>query len=63
MNNISIPNGLRRRVHELRREFPQILGEVQIIIDNTGAYLVTENTVIEINQPTNNEIFPQYTIH
>lgn len=59
MNNISIPNGLRRKVHELRREFSQISGEIQIIIDNTGAYLVTENTVIEIDQPTNNEIIPQ----
>ena len=60
MNNILISNGLRRRVHELRREFSQTLGEVQIIIDNTGAYLVTENAVTEIDQPTNNEIIMQY---
>ncbi|RHZ68083.1 hypothetical protein Glove_297g23 [Diversispora epigaea] len=60
MNNIPIPDSLRKRVHELRREFPQILGEAQVIIDNTGAYLVTENTVIEINQPVNNEITMQY---
>ena len=60
MNNISIPNGLRKRVHEIRREFLQILGETQIIIDNTGAYLVTENAVTEIDQPTNSEIITQY---
>jgi hypothetical protein len=60
MNNILISNGLRRRVHELRREFSQTLGEAQIIIDNTGAYLVTENAVTEIDQPTNNEIITQY---
>ncbi|RHZ80099.1 hypothetical protein Glove_139g323 [Diversispora epigaea] len=60
MNNIPIPDSLRKRVHELRREFPQILGEAQVIIDNTGAYLVTGSTVIEIDQPTNNEITTQY---
>ncbi|RHZ88358.1 hypothetical protein Glove_23g256 [Diversispora epigaea] len=60
MNNIPIPDSLQKRVHELRREFPQILGEAQVIIDNTGAYLVTESTVIEIDQPTNNEITTQY---
>ena len=60
MNNITISNGLRRKVHELRREFSQILGETQIIIDNTGAYLVTENIVTEIDQPINNEIITQY---
>ncbi|RHZ85997.1 hypothetical protein Glove_57g29 [Diversispora epigaea] len=32
----------------------------QVIIDNTGAYLVTESTVIEIDQPANNEITMQY---
>ncbi|RHZ75139.1 hypothetical protein Glove_217g129 [Diversispora epigaea] len=28
--------------------------------DNTGAYLVTENAVTEIDQPMNNEIITQY---
>ena len=60
MNTIPISNNLRRRVHELRRELQQILGETRVIIDNTGAYLVTENAVTEINQPTNNEIDTQY---
>ncbi|RHZ48071.1 hypothetical protein Glove_561g4 [Diversispora epigaea] len=60
MNNIPIPDSLRKRVHKLQREFPQILGEAQVIIDNTGAYLVTESTVIEIDQPVNNEIITQY---
>ena len=60
MNNTTILNSLRRRVHELRREFPQVLGGAQIIIDNTGAYLVTESTVTEIDQPANNEIVTQY---
>jgi hypothetical protein len=60
MNNIPISNGLRKRVHELRKEFSQILGEAQLIIDSTGAYLVTENAVTEIDQPTNNEIITQY---
>ena len=59
MNNTLISNSLRKRVHELRREFSKILGETQIIIDNTGAYLVTENTVTEIDQPINNEIITQ----
>ena len=60
MNTISIPNNLRKRVHELRRELQQILGEAQVIIDNTGAYLVTGDAVTEIDQPTNNEIITQY---
>ena len=60
MNTIPISNNLRRRVHELRRELQQILGEAQVIIDNTGAYLVTESTVTEIDQPVNNEIDTQY---
>jgi len=60
MNTIIISNNLRKRVHELRRELQQILGEGQVIIDNTGAYLVTENTVTEIDQPTNNEIITEY---
>jgi hypothetical protein len=60
MNNILISNGLRKKVHELRREFSQTLGEAQIIIDNTGAYLVTENAITEIDQPTNNKIITQY---
>ncbi len=60
MNTIPISNNLRRRVHELRRELQQILGEAQVILDNSGAYLVTESTVTEIDQPTNNEIDTQY---
>ena len=60
MNTIPISNNLRRRVHELRKELQQILGEAQVIIDNTGVYFVTENTVTEIDQPTNNEIDTQY---
>src|SRR4051794_36475908 len=53
MNTISITNGLQKRIHELRQEFQQILGEAQIIIDNTGAYLVTESSVTEIDQLMN----------
>lgn len=60
MNTIPISNGLRKRIHDLRREFQQILGEAQIIIDNNGAYLVTENAVTEIDQPVNNELIAQY---
>ncbi|RHZ78143.1 hypothetical protein Glove_167g15 [Diversispora epigaea] len=33
--------------------------EARVIIDNTGAYLVTESTVIEIDQLVNNEITTQ----
>jgi hypothetical protein len=60
MQTIPISNNLRRKIHELRREFQQVIGEARVIIDNTGAYLVTENAVTEIDQPTNNEIDTQY---
>jgi hypothetical protein len=59
MQTIPISNNLRRKIHELRREFQQVLGEARVIIDNTGAYLVTENAVTEIDQPTNIEIDTQ----
>ena len=59
MQTIPISNNLRRKVHELRREFQQVLGEARVIIDNTGVYLVTENSVTEIDQPTNIEIDTQ----
>jgi hypothetical protein len=61
MNTIPITNGLRKRIHELRKEFQQILGGAQIIIDSTGAYLVTESSVTEIDQPMNNENTTQYS--
>jgi len=60
MNSTPISNGLRRKIYELRAEFQQILGEAQIIIDNTGAYLVTENSVTEIDQPTDDLLVTQY---
>jgi len=59
MQTIPISHNLRRKVHELRREFQQVLGEARVIIDNTGVYLVTENSVTEIDQPTNIEIDTQ----
>ena len=59
MQTISISNNLRRKVHELRREFQQVLGEARVIIDNTGVYLVTENSVTKIDQPVHNEIDTQ----
>lgn len=60
MNTIPISDNLRKRIHELRGELQQILGEAQVIMDSTGAYLVTESTVIEIDRPVNNEINTQY---
>ena len=56
---MNISNELRRKVHELQREFQRELGNVQIVIDNIGAYLVSENSVTKIDQPECNEIITQ----
>ncbi|CAG8648453.1 10346_t:CDS:1, partial [Diversispora eburnea] len=59
MFNLQIPEGFQERVNRLRKELCEISREAQLIIDNTGAYLVVEGCGIDLVGPESSEGTPQ----
>ena len=59
MAHLQISESFCKRINRLREELLEISSGAQLILDNTGAYLVTESYAINLGEPTNNEVMPQ----
>ena len=59
MAHLQISESFYERVNRLREELLEISSGAQLILDNTGAYLVTEGYAINLGEPTNSEVMPQ----
>jgi hypothetical protein len=59
MAHLQISESFYERVNRLREELLEISSGAQLILDNTGAYLVTESYAINLGEPTSSEVMPQ----
>ena len=59
MAHLQISESFYERINKLREELLGISKTAQLILDDTGAYLVTEGHTISLGEPANNEVMPQ----
>ena len=59
MAHLQISESFYERVNRLREELLEISSGAQLVLDNTGAYLVTEGYAINLGEPANSEVTPQ----
>jgi hypothetical protein len=59
MTHLQISESFCERVNRLREELLEISSGAQLVLDNTGAYLVTEGYAINLGEPTVSEVMPQ----
>src|SRR3954466_12466007 len=59
MTHLQISESFYERVNRLREELLEMSTGAQLILDNTGAYLITEGYAINLGEPANNEAISQ----
>ncbi|RHZ77204.1 hypothetical protein Glove_184g160 [Diversispora epigaea] len=59
MIHLQISESFCERVNRLREELLELLRGAQLILDDTGAYLVTEGYAINLEGPTSDEVMQQ----
>lgn len=59
MTHLQISESFCERVNRLREELLEISSGAQLVLDNTGAYLVTEGYAINLGESVNSEVMPQ----
>jgi len=59
MNHLQIPESFYERVNQLREELVGISRDAQLIIDNTGVYLIAEGYATNLGEATSNVTMPQ----
>jgi hypothetical protein len=59
MTHLQISESFYERVNRLREELLEISSGAQLVLDNTGAYLVTEGYAINLGESVNSEVMPQ----
>jgi len=59
MTHLQISESFCERVNRLREELLELSRGAQLILDNTGAYLVTEGYAINLGGPTSDEVVQQ----
>src|SRR6185436_3192678 len=59
MTHLQISESFCEQVNRLREELLELSRGAQLILDNTGAYLVTEGYAINLGGPTSDEVVQQ----
>jgi hypothetical protein len=59
MNHLQISESFCERVNKLREELVEISRDAQLVIDNTGVYLIAEGYAINLGETANDVATPQ----